>query len=197
MAELFDSAGNLIEGALTADEVKAIQEKADGYVKELESVKEKLGKLENKDMNFKKLRDLTEAERQDLSAKDMELMKRQEKLEEDQRNFVDTQINSYKDEALAVLAGNNSDLRKKTEYHYGRLKDEAITREDIRMKMRDAYRLAQSDISGGPDPLTAAAGYSGGYAPSAKPSSAEFDSEQKDLARKLGLSDEDLKKFNK
>jgi len=196
MAELYDSDGNLVEGALTADESRAIQEKADAAAKELETTKERLGKLENKDLNFKKLRDLTETERQELSAKDMELMKRQEKLEEDQKNFVSTQINSHMDDALAVLAGDDAKLREKTIFHYNRIKDEAVSREDVCRKMRDAYRLAKGDMSSGSDPFLGAVGYSGGQAPRAKSDNKDFSSDEKDLAQRLGLSDEDLKKFN-
>jgi hypothetical protein len=196
MAELYDADGNLVEGALTSDEVKAIQAKADEAAAEANSAKEKLSKMENKEFNFKKLRDLSEEERKKLSTKEMELMQRQEDLETKTKGFVETQINTHKDEALAVLAGDNEELRKKTMFHYDRIKDEATSREDIRRKMRDAFRLAQGDVTGTNDPFSSAVSYSGGSAPNAKPASADFSNDQKDLAKKLGLSEDDLKKYN-
>lgn len=197
MAELYDAEGNLIQGALTADEVKAIQDKAEAAARELEDAKSKLSKLESKEFNFKKLRDLTEEERKKLSTKEIELMQRQEDLENKTKGFVESQITAFKDEALATLAGDNEELRKKTLFHFDRIKDEATNRDDIRRKMRDAYRLAQSDLSTSADPFAAAVGYSGGQAPTAKASTGEFNSDQKDLARKLGLSEDDLKKYNR
>lgn len=196
MAELYDANGDLVEGALTADEAKAIQDKATTVTTELEDVKVKLSKLENKDMNFKKLRELSDDERKQLSAKEIELMKRQESLEEATKGFVSTQVNSYKDDALATLAGDNEELRKKTLGHYDRIKDEATSREDIRRKMRDAFTLAKQEVVSGIDPFATAMGYTGGQAPNAKPNQGEYSADQKDLASKLGLSDEDLKKFS-
>ena len=196
MAELYDAQGQIVEGALTVDEVKAIQDKAEAASKELEDARIKLTKLESKDMNFKKLREMTETERKQLSTKEIELMQRQEDLESKTQGFVETQISTHKDEALAVLAGDNKDLREKTLFHYERIKDEAVSREDIRRKMRDAFRLAQDSVVSGNDPFATAMGYTGGQAPNAKPADGDLSADQKDLTKKLGLSEDDLKKYN-
>jgi len=196
MAELYDADGSLVQGALTAEEAKAIQDAADAAKTEAATIKEQLAKLENKDMNFKKFRDLNEEERNKLSAKEIELMQRQEKLEDEQKSFVQLQVSSFKDEALTVLAGDNDDLRKKTLFHFDRIKDEAISKADIQRKMRDAYRLAKEDANISSDPFARAVSYSGeGSAPTGK-GSKELSSDLKTLAKSLGLSEEDLKKHN-
>lgn len=195
MAQLFDDNGVLVEGALTADEVKAIQAQAETAAKELEAAKEQLTKFQNKDLNFQKLRDLTAEERKKLSTREIELMQRQEQLEEKQKGFVETQINSYKEEALAALAKGDEELRKKTLLHFDRIKDEATGREEIRRKMLDAYHLAKFDSATGSDPFAAAMGYTGGQAPMNKAETAEFNAELKNLAGRFGLSEADLKKY--
>ncbi len=197
MAELYDADGTLLEGALTPDEAKAVKEAADAAKKEAEEIKAKLQKLENKDMNFKKFRDLNEEERTKLSSKEIELMQRQDKLEEEQKTFVGMQVASYKDEALAVLAGDNDDLRKKTLFHFDRIKDEAVSKAEIQRKMRDAYRLAKDDSNINSDPFARAMAYSGeGQAPSNK-GEKDLSNDVKELAKRLGLSEEDLKKHVK
>lgn len=193
MATLFDADGNEIAGAMTAEEVKAIQDKAEAAEKEIGDIKEKLSKLENKDMNFKKMRDMTQEELNKLSSKEVELIKRQEKMEEEQRSFVETQIRSYKDESLAVLAGDDEELHKKVLFHYDRIKDEAVSKQDIQRKMRDAYRLAKSD-SNTSDPFATIHNYSGTAPKAGKEEGIKGD--LKDLASKFGLSDADIKKYS-
>ena len=193
MTTLYDEEGNLMEGALDPTEVKTLQDNIKNKDEEISSVREKLAKLENKDYNFKKLRDMTKEEMEKLSGKEVELLKRQEKLEEEQKNFTDKVVNSYKDDALAVLAGNDKDLREKILFHYDRIKDDAVSKEEIQNKIKEAYLLA-SERAKAINPLSAAMSYRGSP-PNVKKGKEPVSEDQKDLARKLGINEEDLKKY--
>lgn len=157
--------------------------------KELESTKEKLTKLENKDFNFRKLEDMTQEQQNKLSDNEKALMKKQEELEENQTKFAETIEESNKKEALAVLAGNDEKLRKKVLYNYNRIKGEAITKEDINKKMRDAFNmLGQTDNA--INPINQAVNYQSGGSGIRDVKATKVDSE---LAQNFGVTDEELK----
>lgn len=163
--------------------------------KQIEEVQKELAGLKNKEFNFKKLRDMTESERSELTEKEKELMQRQDELEENQKSFTETVIQGHKNDALAVLAGDDKDLRDKIEYHYNRISDKATTKEDINKKVKDAYLLATGGRSAAIDQISRAVSYQGGGG--IVKSSDGFSSEQKELASRLGITEEDLKKYNK
>jgi chromosome segregation ATPase len=188
MAELYDAEGNLIEGALLPDEVKPVQEELATIKEELKQTKESLSRLSNKDMNFKKLRDMTEAEKEKLTATEMELKKRQESLEEEQRTWKEQVIESHKNDSLAVLAGDDEDLRKIILLNYDRIKDDATTKEQVAKKMKEAYLLS-TEKAHSMNPLLA----TGGLPPSSSKKN-EITPELKDLAKRFGVSKEDLTK---
>jgi chromosome segregation ATPase len=188
--KLYDADGNEVE-AFLPDEVKPLQEAAALHDKELAETKEKLTKLENKDFNFKKMRDMTQAEIEKLSAKEIELMKRQENLEEQQTTFKQQVVQSHMNDALAVLAGEDEEVRKKIMHNYERINDDATTKEDIFRKMKDAYRLT-TDRSVSMNPLSAAMGVVGN-AP-AKGDNKVWSDDLKELGSKMGLKEDDMKK---
>ena len=160
---------------------------------ELAETKEKLQKLENKDYNFKKLRDMNDEEKGKLSATELELKKKQEELEENQTKFQTTVIEGNKAEALAVLVGNDAEMKKKVLYNYDRIKGDAVTKEQINAKMREAHNMlgmAQSQVN----PINQAVGFQGGAG--GVSSGNKTDKVDADLASKLGISDEDLKNSN-
>jgi chromosome segregation ATPase len=187
---LYDEAGNAKE-VPTDEEIAAQLGERD---KKLNEVTEKLAKLENKDFNFKRLKDMTEQEREKLSAIEVDLKQRQEKLEDEQRSFVERQVNEHKNDALNVLAGDDKDLREKIEFHFSRIKDEAVTREEINKKMREAATLATGHAPDTrPSQLSSAMGLSGAGM-RAKPKDEEITPDLKDLGAKFGLTDEDYKR---
>lgn len=193
MAKYFDADGNPVEGVLPPEEAKTLTESVAQKDKEAQELKEKLAKLENKDYNFKKLRDMTDEEVEKLSVVEKNLIERSEKLEEETRSWTQRQIDSHKADALAVLVGDDSELQKKVEFHYGRISDPAVTREEIAKKMREAYLLATGGSRQVIDPINRAASYSSNV-PANNRKSSEFTQDQRDLAAKLGITDEDLKK---
>jgi len=182
----------------TEEELKELHERSDARKTQREELKgqldkttKELEKLKKKDYDYKKLRDMTKEELEKLSSTEIELKKRQEKLEEEQQSFTQKIQQTYQDEALAVLAGNDKATREKVMHNYGRIKDNAVTKEEINNKMRDAFNMLGSTQTNSPNPINQAINHQGG-APgkSDKPLS----NDQKGLAKKLGITDDDLKK---
>lgn len=161
--------------------------------KELADTKEKLTKLENKNYNFKKLRDMNDDEKNKLSATEIELKKKQEELEENQNKFQTTVSEGNKNEAIAVLVGDDVEMKKKVLYNYDRILGDAVTKEQINTKMRDAYNMlgvANTSVN----PINKAISFQGGVGGvSSANQSAKVNSE---LAGKLGITDEELKNSN-
>lgn len=175
----------------TPDYEAQLKEK-DELVNELQK---ELAGLKNKDYNFKKLRDMSEDERQELTTKEMELIQRTEKLEEEQKTFATRVVEGHKQDAFAVLAGDDEELLKKMQYHYARISDDATTRDEVNKKAKDAWLLAKGGVNVGIDPIARAASYQSGRG--VVKTDNKITGDQKDLAAKLGISDEDIKKYLK
>ena len=192
----FDAEGNQVEGLKSPDEIKRVETDLAAKEAESEELKKQLATYANKDFNFKKLRDMTEDEMGRLSKVEKSLLERQEKLEEDSTSFKQRVIESHKNDSLAVLAGDDTELRKKIDYHYGRIIGDATTKDEIATKMREAYLLSTGGGHAGVDQLNRAAGFtsSGFVAPQKK---GELSQDQKDLASHLGLSNDDITKYSK
>lgn len=186
---LYDEQGNAIENVWLPDEVKPLQEKTSTVEQELNDTKEKLAKLSNKDFNFRRLEEMTEAERAKLSATEIELKKRQEALEEQQSSFTKQVIESHKTDALAVLAGDDEELRKKITLNFERIKDDATTKEEIFKKMKDAYKLTNEATNF--NPIASAMGHIG--VPPRKENNKPVSDDLKDLAAKMGIKADELK----
>ncbi len=184
------------EGAAPVVELTAEQLKAQLAEKEaqLTAANEKLAKAADKEFNFKQLRDMTEDEKAKLSEREKEILQRQEKLEAETKSFVKQQVDTHQNDALAALAGDDKEARDRILFHYNRIVDTAVTREEIFAKMRDAAKIAMNgQISA--DPFRSAVAYSGGMNQSHP--KGELTSEQRDLAAKMGMTEEDLKKYSK
>jgi len=190
--EAYDVEGNPIDGLISPEEIIKQQEDFETNKKVLEENQSKLEKLEKKDFDYKKLRDMTDDEKAKYSAAEMALRERQEALEEDQQSFRDGFVKSIKDDVIKSLAGDDDELAKKMEINYGRIKDSenASSREDISRLMSDAYGMS-ADIKSG-SPLNKAVN-SVGNAPIAK-SDGPLTPELKDFGKKFGLTDEDMGK---
>jgi hypothetical protein len=188
---LYDAEGNEVQ-VPTDEEIQQTTAEKDKQIGELD---EKLKKLENKDFNFKRLKDMTDAEREILSVQERGIKQQQEDLQDEIRQFKETQVGEYKNYALSTLAGDDKELRAKMELHFGRLDPDkpAVTQNAIMDRMREAYTLATGGSSNAPSALGMAMGMSG-TGGKQKPSEGELTQDQKDLAGRFGLTDEDLKK---
>ena len=169
----------------------ARKEQREEVKSELELTQEKLKKLENKEYNFKKLRDMTDIEKEKLSVTEIELKRKQEELEENQKSFTETLTGSFQNEALAVLVGDDKETRKKVLYNFKRISGADGNKEEVFAKMRDAFNMLGSKASG-PNPLHSAASYQGA-APGVSKKTEKVDA---DLAKQFGVTEDDLKNSN-
>lgn len=100
---------------------------------------------------YKKLADMSEAEKANLSDKEKELLERQEKLESDQREFATKQAESLKKEVDArrarafekIVGTKDPELRKKLEDSFGKIvdSDKAQTDEEIAAVALSAFNM--------------------------------------------------------
>ena len=139
----------------------------------------------------KKIKELTEDEKAKFTEKELELKEEQEKLSEEQTKFKDQMVQSYQDDALAVLTGNNEEMRKKVINNYNRITGEAITKEEVATKMRDAFNMlgSQQRI---PNPVSLAHNTMGSVS---EPGKGRITENEKSLGEKLGITEEEIKKY--
>jgi len=109
--------------------------------------------------NFKKFRDMTEAEKELLTEKEKEIAQRQDLLEEEREKdkkerleWENKQITNIKGRIFRDLARGDEKLIEKIEYHYNRLADakDAKDEEAIEKLAIDAFNLLGSER---PDPI--------------------------------------------
>lgn len=193
----------LVGAATTAfTEHETNTKKLDDTVKKLEkSVKEKdeLIDQKNRDLvgqrrEYKKLSELSEAEKAAMSEKEIELQKRQEevdnRLEEmkkQQEELHQKEVEARKSAAVRKLVGEDAELQKKVLENFGRLKDvdAASTEEEITAHMTTAFNMLGEER---PDPVRSAVSGSGDNP--AAPSGTQFaeTTAGKEVASALGLS---------
>jgi chromosome segregation ATPase len=195
----YDEDGNEINLEKPIDEIqKGYQEQTQQFEEfkktkeeELTAINEKLSKLENKDFNFKSLRDLTEEQQAKLSETEKMLMNQAEKhskeIEEVKKSF----FGNAKEEILDKLVGDNIERRQKVMEAYDSLNLKDDTKADIESKIRAAMKLSLNDER----PVLGDNLY-GGIAPTPDKVS-DVKPEVKELGKNLGLSDEDFKKYSK
>lgn len=140
---------------------------------EYEAMKSKLASFENKDFNFKALREkklaaLSEEEKEVLHKKTLEVVEKSKEIEESQKKFIEKQQDEYKEDALDAIAGDDKEKREKILFHYNRLGDKADTKREIIAKMRDAYKLASGSSHSVTESVASAAGTYWGVTPKTK-----------------------------
>jgi len=178
-------------------ELEALQKERDDKQAEIDNLTKQLEGELDKDKNFAELR----KQREDLKKERDELKGKidsidgtiEEKVESAKSAILEGVNKDHYSETLKALVGDDEELQKKVELNYSRLTDEVASKEDITKKMTDAYRLSVEDRS--PNALNTAVVSSGGAPLARPPASKAFTQEEKELAGKFGLSDEDLKKY--
>lgn len=145
---------------------------------------------------FKKLKDMTEAERELLSEKEKELMARQEALEEErerdrqERAERDSKERNYRIDSIAKrLSKGNEEIAKQIRVNFEKLNPEltakAITEDELVPFIQDAFRMTAIDST--PDPLNQAHNYGGSSADVPKQDFATTPQAQ-ELGKAMGLS---------
>lgn len=180
----------VVPAPAAAPTVEELQAQITAKDAEIAAANDKLKGYADKDFNFKRMREMTDAEKAALTASELELRQRQEKLEDEQKSWRESQELAHKNDAIALLAGNDTELRKKLELHYERISDPAVTRDQIFSKMSEAAKLAGAAVQS--DPFNRAASWSGGVTPPTP--SAGLSSEQTELAARLGISTKDVER---
>jgi len=126
-------------------------------VTQIQSLSEKDAKIEDmarhareKSEQFKKLRDMTTSEKELLSEKELELMKRQEGIEEISRKTAEDQQAFRQEQRASVLKGivnkfarGDIELAKKIEFNIAKIKDSdlAMTEEMLAPIVQDGFNM--------------------------------------------------------
>lgn len=159
---------------------------------EIETMKEK---AKEQGLNFKKLRDYTEAEKELLTEKEKEILQRQEAQEEEVRKFKEEQAGFTKKQKDALIdtlamkkAGGNKELADKIKITLGKLNGiDALSTEAELMPEID-FAFNGLGIQTKPEPLVEANNWGGNT--DTKPTEGSFaeTADGKTLAGALGLS---------
>ncbi len=206
---LFDEEGKEVEGALTLEEAEARINEAKEQAKEeiqaeltplQEELKEKeealaqataeLEKSKDKGTNIKNLRDkadkveVLETAVADLKAKSETLEKT---LTEKETKAQEAEISKMIKEASA----GDEKLAEKIKFHYNNFNKATETPENRAERIQNATILAGGGKPAGTG--SSAIGSGGGRPAYSRTSENKLSEEQKDVGRKLGLKDEDLK----
>lgn len=112
--------------------------------------KDLVGLRTSSEEKYKKLSEMTEAEKASMSEKEIELQKRQEKFDEDMRLFKENQAATQKKEvdarwerAATKIAGGNAELKQKILENKGKIvdSDKAQTDEEIAAVAGSAFNM--------------------------------------------------------
>ena len=218
MAELFDKEGNPVE-ALTPEEVEAkldeireqtktesqgviddLQTKLSDKESELATAQEELTKERSKDKNLAGQRKVIENKAKEIETlkADVDKIKKdyETKFTEIERKGKERMVTNMIDE----LSGSDKNLRDKVKFYYDTFRpiDETNKKpEDIEKEIQERIKNAYTLATGGrasrpltPEIISSA----GGATPVINPSEEKINPEQQDLAHKLGIDDQTLKK---
>jgi chromosome segregation ATPase len=188
MSKLYNEDGEEIE-AFTKEEfdseVKKATEEKESKVSELEKtiadLNEKIKGVDNKEANFKALREAKEKAEGQLSGIKEEFTK--------QINDLRVELNTSKlKEKISTISGGNEDVAKKIEQFYSSFQAPKDGEEDNRLD--NAIKLAGVSVKSSSDAVRSGAG-----APAGVGSKEEISPEVKGLGlEKFGLKEEDFKK---
>lgn len=187
--EAADKAASEAADAAIAKYKEENPDKSEDFEAQLKEKEEEITKLKEKETNFAKLRD----QKDDAEAKAEEKIQEFEKSMEDklkesseatEKKVLEGVYKDHYQEELLALAGEDDELKKQIEIHYGRLSDPTSNKTEISKKLKDAWTLAtQTDE---PNVMNTAVISSGGAAGSTAPKSeSKFSEEEKAFAQKM------------
>ena len=182
-----------IQAKIDAEKQAAIEDyksKNPDKSEELTKAQEELAKFKEKDLNFGNLR----TQKEEAERKVQEILKGvDEKIGTVKKEVLEDVLQDHYNDTIKTLAGGDAELQKKIEFHYKRLTDAATTKEEATKKLTDAFVLATK--SDDPGALNASVISSGGvHRPNIKQTS-PVTPELKGVGAKLGLTEEDWKKY--
>jgi len=118
-----------------------LQQQIEEKENELQAAKEELAKFKDKDYNFSVLRKNIDEKNEEVEKLRKEIEEKNKLLEESKNEFTNKTIEIYAEDSLKALAGEDQELQEKIKQNYERIKDEALTKEDVFKKMKDAYAM--------------------------------------------------------
>ena len=139
--------------------------------------------------NFKILKDA-------LTKKDTEIGEIKKTLEDDKK----TRVKEEMDSKIKIASKGNDEVEKKIRYHLEKTLPGLPegTAEERKTKLEAAFKLASDNSGSGPgmfDEGAGAGGYSGGGNGNGGGNTVEFTAKEKALGAKLGITQEDYKKY--
>ena len=183
------------------EELEGLQKERDEANAKLQDANDQLKGFEDKDLNFANLRKQKEDADTQKTEAEARVKEIGETMDEKIKNAVGTSkkeiledvMQDHYNETVKALVGEDAEMKKKVEFHYARIADVAGTKEEMTKKLSDAYLLATGTQA--PDALNTAVVSSGTVSPlNVNKESQAFSPDEKDLAGKFGLTDDDLKK---
>ena len=148
MAQFYDDAGNVVDGVLSPDEAKALQEKAqkaEVLEKQMQDKEEVLKKLQEKDFNFAAYRQKTKAEQdemiKDWSGKEKALLSEMENLRVEISTKNQASMEEAREKFLKHYVGSDEELRKKVESAEKEFAGEPRTIAELEKRIINAYTL--------------------------------------------------------
>jgi hypothetical protein len=210
MENVYDENGQPIEGAFSkaemeeaqqsaeeakAAEIQALKDEASAKETELQEkldeAKEALEKKSDKDLNFQKLREAKKTAEEKLADFKEETTKKFGEIEDK----VLTSVQSSKvDNQIDKLVGDDLELKKKVRFHYDNFKETPKTDEEMKERIANSYLLATGKSI--EDSLPSGTASSGGGLPPkpSMPNTGKLEDEgSKEVAKNLGISDDELK----
>lgn len=165
-------------------------EELDKLRTDLQEKNDALIKLNDKDKNFANLRKAKEDAEKNLESFKSDI---DDKINFAKNEILEGFVKNHYTETLNSLADGDDELKKKLEFHYKRLGDVAGTKEEVALKLKDAYVLATKQEV--PDALNSSVLSTGGMGKlNFNSKSNNISPEEKAFALKLGLTDADFKK---
>ena len=193
--QFYNEEGEKVDAISQEDLDAKISEKTTEFEAKEKELNEQLEKYKDKDFNFKALREAKDEQKEkmlaDMSDKEKKLFAEIEAVKVENENFKSALTGSYKDEALKGIS-TDEETQKKILANYERISDAAITKEQVKQKMKEAYNmLGENEIN----PIGAVSGtQSAGDIK--KPNTGDLSPEMRKAAKEFGLSDEDITKFD-
>lgn len=212
MSKYKDEEGNEVEGTVITDEdlQKRIDEVKNESLAEVEKIKtEYETKLSENQASI----DALKKDKEDIESKmagenegsaNFKILKEALDKKDEKINGLEKSVkeqnslreNDIKEAIVKDFVGKDEELKKKLEFHYKETlaSVKAVSQEEIRAKIENAYKLSRTDNT--PSPLDVARGNSSfGDNASRDGNQNKFSDSEKRLGNRLGISDEDYKKY--
>lgn len=208
--EVYDINGNKIE-VPTAEEIQAEKDAAtdaaraeveksfatdkEKSAEEFSKIQEDLKKLQEKDLNFQKIREKTTEQEKEQERNKQEIEKVRNELQQKNQQLENFVVGNTKKEIINEIAGGDAEIAEAIEANYGRIVGPESTKDEILTRAKEAYGMTL--IQNGIDPLASdtmgnAMTSTSGRAVGA-PKASEVSQGAKDLGKRaFGLTDKDF-----